>query len=95
MKVAMVTGAGSGIGRACSIALSKAGYAMVLTGRTLSKLEETAKLLEGESLCVAADVGDAAPSPISSPGRKKNSAASTCCSTMQAPVRREPSFSKT
>ena len=58
MKVAMVTGAGSGIGRACSIALSKAGYAMVLTGRTLSKLEETAKLLQGESLCVAADVGD-------------------------------------
>jgi NAD(P)-dependent dehydrogenase (short-subunit alcohol dehydrogenase family) len=58
-KIAMVTGAGSGIGRACSIALSEAGYALVLAGRTLDKLEATAKLLKGESLCVATDVTDA------------------------------------
>ncbi|HEY4996172.1 MAG TPA: SDR family NAD(P)-dependent oxidoreductase, partial [Aestuariivirga sp.] len=33
MKVALVTGAGSGIGKACAKALSKAGYAVVLAGR--------------------------------------------------------------
>jgi NAD(P)-dependent dehydrogenase (short-subunit alcohol dehydrogenase family) len=58
-KIAMVTGAGSGIGRACSIALSEAGYALVLAGRTLDKLEATSKLLKGESQCVATDVTDA------------------------------------
>jgi NAD(P)-dependent dehydrogenase (short-subunit alcohol dehydrogenase family) len=59
MKVAMVTGAGSGIGRACAIALSEAGYAIVLAGRTLANLEATRKLLKGEGLCVATDVTDA------------------------------------
>ncbi len=58
-KVAMVTGAGSGIGRACAIALSEAGYALVLAGRTAAKLDETLKLLKGEGLCVATDVTDA------------------------------------
>ncbi len=56
MKVALVTGAGSGIGRASAIALSGAGYAVVLTGRTLSKLEETKAALKGKALCVACDV---------------------------------------
>jgi NAD(P)-dependent dehydrogenase (short-subunit alcohol dehydrogenase family) len=58
LKVAMVTGAGSGIGRSCAIALSEAGYALVLAGRTFDKLEETRKLLKGEGLCVATDVTD-------------------------------------
>jgi NAD(P)-dependent dehydrogenase (short-subunit alcohol dehydrogenase family) len=57
-KVAMVTGAGSGIGRACSIALSEAGFAVVLTGRTAEKLEATKALLKGEALVVGADVTD-------------------------------------
>lgn len=57
-KVAMVTGAGSGIGRACALALSDAGYTLVLAGRTLDKLEETRKQLNGEGLCVATDVTD-------------------------------------
>ncbi len=56
MKVALVTGAGSGIGRACAIALSGAGYAVVLAGRTLSKLEETKAALKGKALCVGCDV---------------------------------------
>jgi NAD(P)-dependent dehydrogenase (short-subunit alcohol dehydrogenase family) len=58
MKVAMVTGAGSGIGRACAIALSETGYALVLAGRDATKLKETAAKLKGESLCVSTDVGD-------------------------------------
>jgi len=43
-KVALVTGAGTGIGRAAALALMKAGYATVLAGRRKDKLEETAKL---------------------------------------------------
>ncbi len=58
MKVAMVTGAGTGIGRSTAIALSEAGYAIVLAGRTLEKLEETRKLLRGKGLSVATDVTD-------------------------------------
>ncbi len=58
LKVAMVTGAGSGIGRACAISLSEAGFALVLTGRTADKLEATKALLKGEALVVAADVTD-------------------------------------
>jgi NAD(P)-dependent dehydrogenase (short-subunit alcohol dehydrogenase family) len=57
MKVAMVTGAGSGIGRACALALGKAGYTVVLTGRDMAKLKDTAAQMSGETLCVAADVG--------------------------------------
>ncbi len=59
MKVAMVTGAGSGIGRACAIALSKAGYNIVLAGRRLDALEETAKLISTDTLCFSTDVADA------------------------------------
>lgn len=58
MKVAMVTGAGSGIGRACAIALSEAGYALVLAGRDMAKLKDTASKIKGETLCVSTDVGD-------------------------------------
>jgi NAD(P)-dependent dehydrogenase (short-subunit alcohol dehydrogenase family) len=58
MKVALVTGAGSGIGKACAIALSKAGYAVVLAGRRLDALQDVSKTLKGESLCVSADVSD-------------------------------------
>ena len=43
-KVALVTGAGSGIGRATALALMKAGYDMVLAGRRKDRLDETAKL---------------------------------------------------
>ena len=57
-KVALVTGAGSGIGRACAIGLSEAGYAVVLAGRTIDKLDATRGLLKGESLSVATDVTD-------------------------------------
>ncbi len=58
MKVALVTGAGSGIGRACAIALGEAGYAMVLAGRALDKLQDTQELIKGKSIAVATDVTD-------------------------------------
>jgi NAD(P)-dependent dehydrogenase (short-subunit alcohol dehydrogenase family) len=60
MKVALVTGAGSGIGRACAIALGEAGYAVVLTGRDETKLLATASEMKGETLCISADVTDPA-----------------------------------
>jgi NAD(P)-dependent dehydrogenase (short-subunit alcohol dehydrogenase family) len=56
-KIALVTGAGSGIGRASSLALMKAGFHVVLTGRRKERLEETAKAgPEGMSLVVVSDM---------------------------------------
>ena len=60
MKVALVTGAGSGIGRACAMALGEAGYAVVLAGRDAAKLQETALHMTVETLCVSTDVADPA-----------------------------------
>jgi NAD(P)-dependent dehydrogenase (short-subunit alcohol dehydrogenase family) len=45
-RVALVTGAGSGIGRAVSLALNSAGYSVVLAGRRAAELERTAALGE-------------------------------------------------
>ena len=60
-KVALVTGSGSGIGRASALALSKEGYAIVLAGRRQESLDETAKLAgNAATLAVATDVGDPA-----------------------------------
>lgn len=44
MKVAVVTGAGSGVGRAAAVTLHANGYAVVLAGRRRPALEETAEL---------------------------------------------------
>ena len=41
-KIAIVTGAGSGIGRAVSLALQSAGYVVILAGRRAAQLEQTA-----------------------------------------------------
>jgi NADP-dependent 3-hydroxy acid dehydrogenase YdfG len=41
-KIALVTGAGSGIGRAVSLALHSAGFSLVLAGRRAEALEKTA-----------------------------------------------------
>jgi NAD(P)-dependent dehydrogenase (short-subunit alcohol dehydrogenase family) len=62
-KVALVTGAGTGIGRAVALALIKDGYATVLAGRRQDKLEETAneaKASGAKSLVVPTDVSDPA-----------------------------------
>ncbi|MBZ5676955.1 MAG: SDR family oxidoreductase [Acidobacteriia bacterium] len=57
-KVALVTGAGSGIGRAASLALHSAGYQLVLAGRRAAQLEQTAS--GTGMLVVPTDVGDPA-----------------------------------
>jgi NAD(P)-dependent dehydrogenase (short-subunit alcohol dehydrogenase family) len=62
MKVALVTGAGSGVGRATSIALARDGFSIVLSGRRLEMLDDVADQLASESagdhLVVQADVAD-------------------------------------
>src|SRR5689334_11621500 len=57
-NVAIVTGAGSGIGRAVSCALAGAGWAVVLAGRRAEALEATAAAASGETLVVPTDVAD-------------------------------------
>ncbi len=62
-RVAMVTGAGSGVGRQAALALSREGYAVVLVGRRRERLEQTVGEFATDaapSLVVAADVGDPA-----------------------------------
>ena len=63
VKVALVTGAGTGVGKAVALALMREGYALVLAGRRQDKLEETAQ--EGQAtgaktLVVPTDVSDPA-----------------------------------
>ena len=59
-KIAIVTGAGTGVGRAASLALMNAGFTVVLAGRRMEMLEETKKLGDnvGKSLAVSADITD-------------------------------------
>src|SRR5215468_8824926 len=62
-KIAIVTGAGTGIGKAAALALMKIDYTVVLAGRRKDKLEEVAKegaARGGKSLVVQADVADPA-----------------------------------
>jgi len=59
-KVALVTGAGSGIGRAVAIALAHAGFQVAVAGRRVAQLEETAAAAGGKALVISTDVTDEA-----------------------------------
>ena len=58
--IAIVTGAGSGIGRVVAKALAEAGWRLALAGRRPDKLEAVAAEIAGEAICVETDVGDPA-----------------------------------
>jgi NAD(P)-dependent dehydrogenase (short-subunit alcohol dehydrogenase family) len=60
MKVAVVTGAGSGIGKAVAQAFGHDGYAVVLAGRRADALEAVAKSIGAKALAVPTDVSDPA-----------------------------------
>ena len=55
-KIAIVTGAGSGIGRACALALAREGAQVALVGRRKDKVEEIAREAGSSAIAIAADV---------------------------------------
>ena len=57
-KIAVITGAGSGVGRAVAKGLSEAGWSVVLVGRKKEALDETAASLKGPHLVAPADIGE-------------------------------------
>ncbi len=60
-KVAVITGAGSGIGRAVAVKLQGAGYHVVLAGRRIEELNKTASLMDASgprTIAVPTDVSD-------------------------------------
>jgi NAD(P)-dependent dehydrogenase (short-subunit alcohol dehydrogenase family) len=60
-KIALITGAGSGIGRASALALAKAGYTVVLAGRRAYAIDAAAEQIRadgGHALAVATDIRD-------------------------------------
>lgn len=59
-KIAIVTGAGSGVGKAAALALSRDGFTIVLAGRRADRLHEVAKEAEEATLVVPADLKEPA-----------------------------------
>lgn len=60
-KVALVTGGGQGIGRAIALEFGKEGAKVVVTGRTMDKLQEVADAIKkkgGKALAIAGDVSN-------------------------------------
>jgi len=60
-KIALITGAGSGVGRAVALAMAKEGYTVVITGRRASALDETVAAgqgLSGSLVAIPADLTD-------------------------------------
>jgi NADP-dependent 3-hydroxy acid dehydrogenase YdfG len=57
-KIAVVTGAGSGVGRSVAVALDEGGFSVVLVGRRADALDATKAMLKNPSLSVPTDVSD-------------------------------------
>jgi NAD(P)-dependent dehydrogenase (short-subunit alcohol dehydrogenase family) len=57
-KIGIVTGAGSGIGRACAIAMAKEGARVALVGRRKDRIEEVAHEIGNSAIAIAADVSN-------------------------------------
>ena len=55
-RVAIVTGAGTGVGKATAIKLSDAGFTVILIGRREDKLEETKKACNANAIVLPMDV---------------------------------------
>ncbi|WP_454684758.1 SDR family oxidoreductase [Ancylobacter moscoviensis] len=55
-RIALVTGAGTGIGKAAALALGEAGFTVVLTGRRAEPLDAVAASLDGKGHVVTADI---------------------------------------
>src|SRR5712691_2118066 len=57
-KIAIVTGAGSGIGRACALTFAREGAKLALVGRRRSRLDGVAREMDGAPLVLSADVSN-------------------------------------
>ena len=92
--VALVTGGGTGIGRAIALDLARCGADVVIAGRRPEPLEKTAAEIEAigsRAFAVPADIREDEPGPIaSSTMRSSASAASTPSSTTPADSSRPP-----
>lgn len=77
-RVAVVTGAGSGIGRATTIALAEAGARVLGVGRRKGALEATARSHSNIAILPLDICEDGAPRTLLSPPLWNGGAASTC-----------------
>ncbi|MFT7649535.1 MAG: NADP-dependent 3-hydroxy acid dehydrogenase YdfG, partial [Candidatus Poriferisodalaceae bacterium] len=57
-RTAIITGGGTGVGQAAALALSEAGWNIVVCGRRTELLENVVTRLSGEGLALQADVAD-------------------------------------
>lgn len=57
-KTVLITGASSGIGRACAIQCARMGASLVLTGRSIERLQETKELCGKETISIRLFAGD-------------------------------------
>ena len=90
-KIALVTGAGTGVGKAASVALARDGWTVALAGRRRAPLDETAALASdaARDACVPTDVARSGLGASAvRRGQGRASAASISCSTMPASARR-------
>jgi len=83
-KIALITGAGSGIGKAAALELARAGYGVALLGRRPEPLVVLAGEIGEAALALPTDVGESAAVRRRSTRPSGASAAWTCSSTTPA-----------